>query len=225
MSFAEDDRFPARGGEAGGSSRHEAASEPTDGTPPGAPEPAFVAPHARQTVAAGPAAAPPHRPLAARPMTAIRGTDRAIDPTELPRAHFLARFAAWIVDLIILGLMNAALVWVAASAVIAAERVIGHPLLDASDVVSAVAFAGSFALGIGYFVVLHAYEGQTLGKAAVRIRVQAVNGEPLGVPRSAVRWVGYIVSAIPLFVGFLWALLPARRAWHDYLAGTVVVRV
>jgi uncharacterized RDD family membrane protein YckC len=158
-------------------------------------------------------------------MTAIRGADRPIESEEQPRAHFLARFAAWLVDTIILSFMNAVLVWIAASAVIAAERIIGHPLLDASDVVSAVAFVGSFALGVGYFVVLHANEGQTLGKAAVRIRVQRVNGERLGVPRSAVRWFGYILSAIPLFLGFLWALLPARRAWHDYLAGTVVVRV
>jgi uncharacterized RDD family membrane protein YckC len=219
MPLPEDDRLPAARAERGESPRGDAAPRPT---PDAAPEPAFVAPRATESTVHMP---PPHRPLAARPMTAIRGTDRPIDSAELPRAHFLARFAAWLVDTIILGLMNAALVWIAASAVIAAERIIGHPLLDASDVVSAVAFVGSFALGVGYFVVLHADEGQTLGKAAVHIRVQRVNGEPLGVPRSAVRWFGYLLSAIPLFLGFLWALLPARRAWHDYLAGTVVVRV
>ena len=67
--------------------------------------------------------------------------------------------------------------------------------------------------------------GSPLGKALLNIRVQRVNGTSFGVARSALRWAGYVVSAIPLGAGFLWALLPPRRAWHDYLAGTVVVRV
>jgi hypothetical protein len=38
------------------------------------------------------------------------------------------------------------------------------------------------------------------------------------------RIVGYVLSAIALYLGFLWVAVDARqRGWHDYLAGTQVV--
>jgi uncharacterized RDD family membrane protein YckC len=38
------------------------------------------------------------------------------------------------------------------------------------------------------------------------------------------RWIATLVLA-PLLLGFLWVFLNReKRAWHDYLAGTWVVR-
>ncbi|MBN1351073.1 peptidylprolyl isomerase [candidate division KSB1 bacterium] len=38
--------------------------------------------------------------------------------------------------------------------------------------------------------------------------------------------IGKIISAVPLFLGFLWALWDERRqAWHDKIAGTVVIQI
>ena len=39
------------------------------------------------------------------------------------------------------------------------------------------------------------------------------------------RWVGYILSGIFLYLGFLWIAWDGRKqGWHDKIAGTVVVR-
>ena len=39
------------------------------------------------------------------------------------------------------------------------------------------------------------------------------------------RYLGYYVSILPLGFGFLWIAFDKRKqAWHDKLAGTVVVR-
>jgi uncharacterized RDD family membrane protein YckC len=37
--------------------------------------------------------------------------------------------------------------------------------------------------------------------------------------------LGYILSAIPFFLGFLWvAFSPRKRSWHDALTDTMVTR-
>lgn len=39
------------------------------------------------------------------------------------------------------------------------------------------------------------------------------------------RYLGYFVSAIPLFLGLIWVGIDGRKqGWHDKLAGTVVIR-
>jgi uncharacterized RDD family membrane protein YckC len=39
------------------------------------------------------------------------------------------------------------------------------------------------------------------------------------------RYVGYIISTIPLCLGFLWVGFDSKKqGWHDKIAGTVVVR-
>jgi len=40
-----------------------------------------------------------------------------------------------------------------------------------------------------------------------------------------VRYIGYFISMIPLFLGLLWVAFDRRKqGWHDKLAGTVVIR-
>lgn len=49
---------------------------------------------------------------------------------------------------------------------------------------------------------------------------------PLTVTQSVVRYIGYIVSLLPLGLGFLWIAFDTRKqAWHDKLAGSVVIVV
>ena len=55
--------------------------------------------------------------------------------------------------------------------------------------------------------------------------VDAQTGAPLSVGQSIGRYVGYYVSMLPFFLGFLWVGIDARKqGWHDKLAGTVVIR-
>lgn len=67
----------------------------------------------------------------------------------------------------------------------------------------------------------------TPGKMAVSARI--VDAETGGKPskkQCVGRYFAYILSAIPLGLGFLWvAFDPKKQSWHDKLAGTVVVKV
>ncbi len=66
--------------------------------------------------------------------------------------------------------------------------------------------------------------GQTPGKALLGLRVVRANGQRLSVSRSLLRFAAYWVSALPLFLGFLWILVDDdRRGWHDKIADTRVI--
>lgn len=66
----------------------------------------------------------------------------------------------------------------------------------------------------------------TPGKMAFGARiVDANNGQPLGMSRIILRQVCYFISAFALGLGFLWIAIDRRKqAWHDKIAGSVVVR-
>jgi uncharacterized RDD family membrane protein YckC len=75
-----------------------------------------------------------------------------------------------------------------------------------------------------YFVGLWALTGATVGKRILGLRVVSADGFPPTIGRSLIRLVGYGLSALVFFLGFLWVLVDEdRRAWHDELAGTWVV--
>ena len=69
------------------------------------------------------------------------------------------------------------------------------------------------------------YQGATPGKIAIAARI--VDAQTGGSPRTArlvVRFFAYIVSALPLCLGFLWIAFDRRKqGWHDKIAGTVVI--
>lgn len=75
-----------------------------------------------------------------------------------------------------------------------------------------------------YVATSWALVDKTLGQALLGLRVLRTNGTRLTFPKAIKRAVGYILSALPLFLGFLWVLIDDRRqGWHDKLADTVVV--
>lgn len=69
--------------------------------------------------------------------------------------------------------------------------------------------------------------GQTVGKKLLGIRViDFATGGPIGYGRAFLRWLGRILSSIPLYLGYLWMLWDKeKQTWHDKLATTVVVPV
>lgn len=66
----------------------------------------------------------------------------------------------------------------------------------------------------------------TPGKMATKLTiVDAKTGGPLSLGQAIIRYVGYIVSSLPLGLGYLWIAIDKRKqGWHDKLAGTVVIR-
>jgi uncharacterized RDD family membrane protein YckC len=66
----------------------------------------------------------------------------------------------------------------------------------------------------------------TPGKMAIGATiVDADTGKHPTTAQFLGRYLAYYVSMIPLFLGFIWVGIDARKqGWHDKLAGTVVVR-
>jgi uncharacterized RDD family membrane protein YckC len=85
-----------------------------------------------------------------------------------------------------------------------------------------------FILLAGYFLVSEAaWNGQTLGKRAARLRVVGDHGEPLTLGQAAIRNLVRIVDFLPVFygIGMLTLFINGRgKRLGDFAAGTLVVR-
>jgi uncharacterized RDD family membrane protein YckC len=86
----------------------------------------------------------------------------------------------------------------------------------------------TFLLIAGYFLISEAaWNGQTLGKRYVRLRVVGDQGEPLTVGQAAIRNLVRVVDFLPLFyaIGIV-TMFSNRRSKRlgDFAAGTLVVR-
>ncbi len=75
-------------------------------------------------------------------------------------------------------------------------------------------------------ILFWVYRQATPGKMAIGARiVDARTGGKPTARQLVIRYLGYYVSMLPLFLGILWvAFDPRKQGWHDKLAGTVVVR-
>lgn len=70
-----------------------------------------------------------------------------------------------------------------------------------------------------------AFRGATPGKQMMGLRVIDIQtGGNLRFDMAVLRYLGYIVSALPLGLGFLWSELdPQKQTWHDKMALSLVV--
>lgn len=70
------------------------------------------------------------------------------------------------------------------------------------------------------------FKQATPGKMVLSLRiVDAATGNKPSAGQCTGRYFAYIVSMLPLFLGFIWVAFDKRKqGWHDKLAGTVVVR-
>ncbi len=90
--------------------------------------------------------------------------------------------------------------------------------------VNATSLAIAVLTGPIYFIFLATTGGQTVGKYVMGVRVVRLDGKPMTYWQSTLRWFGYIVSLLPLGLGFFWVIIDDRRqAFHDKIAGTCVI--
>ncbi len=65
----------------------------------------------------------------------------------------------------------------------------------------------------------------TPGKMAIYARIVDLRtGQASSVAQLVVRYVGYYLASLSLFVGIIWVGLRRKQGWYDKLAGAVVVR-
>jgi len=83
----------------------------------------------------------------------------------------------------------------------------------------------SFTISIGYFVYYWGM-GSTRGMRFFRLAVvDAQTGLPIGFGRAAMRYLGYVLSVIPCYIGLIWAAFdPKKQGWHDKIANSVVIQ-
>ena len=116
----------------------------------------------------------------------------------MPRAGFWVRMGALLLDVVLVGFAMSLL----------------HPFGDFHIVVLAI-----------YGAVMWKLRGTTVGGIVFDLHVVRVDGRPLDWETAIVRALGCFLSLAVVFLGFIWIAFDYNhQAWHDKIAGTVVVR-
>jgi uncharacterized RDD family membrane protein YckC len=81
-------------------------------------------------------------------------------------------------------------------------------------------------IAAGYYVSFWGTSGATLGMRLFDLRVvDATPLQPIGIGRAVIRYVGFVVAALPCWIGLIWAAFdPRAQGWHDKIASTVVLQ-
>ena len=83
----------------------------------------------------------------------------------------------------------------------------------------------SFLIGLGYSVWMLGTYGQTVGMMILKIKILKENGSKVSYQDAILRYFAAILSAIVLFLGYLWMIWDSKKqTWHDHIAKTVVVK-
>ena len=137
--------------------------------------------------------------------------------TKIPASLWL-RLLAGIYDLLpLLGL------WFFAGAI--ALGLSGGSLETHGEARKALTQALVLAFTAAYFVISWARGGQTIGMRAWRLRVTRADGARVEWTRALLRFGVALISLGLGGIGFVWALVDARRrTWHDIAATTTVTR-
>jgi uncharacterized RDD family membrane protein YckC len=160
------------------------------------------------------------------------------------KAGFWARFAAYIIDAVIVGLFYVP-TWLTLQ--LGPQRTTSCHVEDGSitgfgdepnalcRVPSGGTIAVAVVLALLAFVATVVYfakleggpRGQTVGKRAIGIRVvDKDTGGPIGTGRGVGRYFARILSALLCYLGYLWMLWdPEKQCWHDKLVNDYVVKV
>ena len=76
-----------------------------------------------------------------------------------------------------------------------------------------------------YGAVMWKMKSATVGGIVCGLQVVRLDGRPIDWPTAIVRALGCFLSLVVVGLGFLWIAIDSeRQAWHDKIAGTVVVR-
>jgi len=130
-------------------------------------------------------------------------------PLEQRCAGFWRRFAAYLLDGLILNVAS----WILGFTFSFLPLWLG----------SLVGIA--FAIGsVIYFPAFWVWQGATPGKMLMGVKIVKTDGSPIGIGTAILRYVGYFVSALILFIGYLMIAWDGKKqGLHDKIAGTYVV--
>ena len=120
------------------------------------------------------------------------------DAVTAPRAGFWIRMGALLIDIILISVI--------------------FSILDTADEIWLIALAG-------YGALMWKLKGTTIGGLVCGLKVVRRDGAEINWDTAIVRALGCFLSMIVAGLGFLWIVFDEdRQAWHDKIAGTLVVR-
>ena len=135
-------------------------------------------------------------------------------------AGFVTRLFAFVLDLVVVAGILSLGGWIAVLIDDLLERVGLNPSVSLTTIY-VVCIPGIIIL---YFVMFWALTGRTIGKWFLGLKVVQADGRPPTIMHAIVRALGYGLSTLALWVGYLWVLIDdERQAWHDKMARTWVV--
>ena len=138
------------------------------------------------------------------------------------------RFLAYLIDCLLIYLVIA----IVSVVIFVPWAMLGHtwegdpltiPTLTAAAIIWLVAI---LVISFGYFPFFWARGGRTPGMRPFRlVVVRDRDGSRIGWGTALLRMVGMFFVSTVFYLGFIWVFVDKRnRAWHDLLAGTLVVR-
>lgn len=134
-------------------------------------------------------------------------------------AGFWIRFAAVLIDYIILSVFNVAV----SMALVGTAAVSGDP--TASAIAIGVVYLLSFAAALGYEAYFLVNKGATPGKMALGLRVVRASGGPITWGLAIGRHFSKYISGLILGVGYFMAGWDVeKRALHDRICDTRVIK-
>ncbi|MGI9584774.1 MAG: RDD family protein [Acidimicrobiia bacterium] len=135
-------------------------------------------------------------------------------------AGFVTRMFAYIVDMLIVTGLLALAGWIALLLDNLIERLGIELRIDMSTI---YVFMIPFIIVL-YYVMFWSLTGRTIGKWFMGLKVVGLNGRPPTIGRSILRIIGYGLSAVVFWLGYLWVIIDdERQGWHDHMARTWVV--
>lgn len=136
---------------------------------------------------------------------------------ECEYVGFWSRVGASLIDTIIMMIIIVPLMFMFyGDAFLYSDRVILGP----ADVVL------NYIFPLVAVILFWVYKSATPGKMAIKaVIVDAKTGKAPTTTQYVIRYFGYILSTLPLGLGFMWIGWDSKKqGWHDKLASTVVIR-
>jgi uncharacterized RDD family membrane protein YckC len=116
----------------------------------------------------------------------------------MPRAGFSIRMAALLLDILLVGIVL-------------------HNFYEGTRM--------ELLVLASYGAVMWKLKAATIGGIICGLRVERLDGRPIDWPTAIARALGCFLSLAAVGLGFFWIAIDSeRQAWHDKIAGTVVVR-
>jgi uncharacterized RDD family membrane protein YckC len=129
---------------------------------------------------------------------------------------FWIRFVAYLIDELVIWLILAAGYFLLGQ---------GRPVSEWDDPSTTIFGLIVLAAFLLYLPLFWGTRGQTPGMMPFGLQIRRTDGSRIGLARAFLRLLGFIIAAIPFYLGLIWAGFDSRKqGWHDKIADTVVVR-